>query len=641
MADCVELLERLQNTDKAEVREAAFQAGERQCVEAVPCLAGLLVDSNVGVQEAADSALRKIGGPEVVEVVIPLLRSERAPVRNLAMDILREVGVQHLNALIELLQDDDTDVRIFAADILGATGSVQAVEPLGRAVLRDPEVNVRYQAAVSLGELGSSEASGYLRRAMKDDEWVQYAVVEALAKVGHNEAVTALLGAMEDCSDLVLSMILDALGRMGTVKAASLLLRRLEIFPDVLRYKAAKAIVDILGSRALRLLSATERETLRVSLLDALDDDDIEVQDAAMRGLAAVGGEPASWAILNIAAHLEPDTDSERLATAIRSLSAIGMTDALRKGLESGDRSVALTAIEALSGIPTPAAVSALMQTFSGKPLDTQRAIVNALAMIGNEDAKDFFVEILTSHYDGKIFRTALRFLGEKLKAEDTEELLFSFLDHRYNDVKEAALDACIAIGTPLMVERFCEFCGSEDEIKRLMGVYALGQMNPREHLDVLRRALTDPSPDVRKLVLEALASRCYEDLEILPLVAERLRDESPDVRLMVIELMGACPKDDVVPYLLDVLEDENDWVRIRAAEALGAMRAEQAVPKLQALVEAPNRLVGIKALQALGEVGGPEAFQILLRHSGSEELELADAAQEVIQAMQAVGGKE
>ncbi|WP_022661050.1 HEAT repeat domain-containing protein [Paucidesulfovibrio longus] len=639
MSECGSLLEQLKSSDTVDVREAAFLAGEGRCVEAVAALAALLEDENIGVQEAADVALRKIGGPATVEALVPLLRSERAPVRNLAMDILRQIGVQHLGVLVELVPDADADVRIFAADILGATGSVRAVEPLVRALLHDPEVNVRYQAAVSLGELGSVDAAAALGRAMKDEEWVQYAAVEALAKIGHSPAVDALLAAMNDCSDLVLSMVVDALGSIGTPKAASLLLKRLPVFPAVLAHKAAKAIVGILGARSLSLLSAQERETLRSSLLGALDDEDPDVQDAAMLGLTSLGGEEASWAVLNIAAGLDPDVHSERLATAIRALAGIGLTEALRKGLESNDLNVATTAVAALAkcrgeGVSTP-----LMEQFWDKPLNLQRTMIAALLEVGGPEARQFCLDILSRHYDGKVFRGALRFLGEKLHDRDAGDVLFSFLEHKYNDVKEAALDACIAVGGERMTRRFLELVESPDDLHRLMGVYALGRMDGGGHIDVLERALSDPSPDVRKVALEAVAEQCDDVNHALPLVAERLRDENAEVRLTAVKLMGLCGHPEVVPHLLDALHDPDDWVCIRAMESLGSMRVAEAVPALQELVTSPNRLLGIKAVEAMGAVGDGAAFQALLVIAGGDDPELADAAQDVIEAMQNADG--
>jgi len=158
-------------------REGAFMAGEAINGEAIPFLTAMLTSPNLGVQDAADMSLRKIGGTEVVESIIPLLRSENVATRNLSMDILRQISSQHIAPIIALLKDDDPDVRIFASDILGATNNYMAVHPLCAAMLHDSEVNVRYQAAVSLGELGKAEATEALNSALGGDDWVNFAVI--------------------------------------------------------------------------------------------------------------------------------------------------------------------------------------------------------------------------------------------------------------------------------------------------------------------------------------------------------------------------------------------------------------------------------------------------------------------------------
>ena len=171
MGDHEELLNQLRSGDVELEREAAFAAGEGKVEEAVPLLARLVQSQNLGVQEAADRALRRIGGPAVVRAVAPLLRSDDPPSRNIAMDVMREVGDQDFPTLIDLLHDDDPDMRIFSSDILGSTGNLMAVSALCEALLKDPEVNVRYQAAVSLGALGRPEAAKCLNKALSDDEW--------------------------------------------------------------------------------------------------------------------------------------------------------------------------------------------------------------------------------------------------------------------------------------------------------------------------------------------------------------------------------------------------------------------------------------------------------------------------------------
>jgi HEAT repeat protein len=641
MADCKGYLSLLKSDDKEIVREGAFRAGEDNCVEAVGLLAELLQTNHLGVQEAADSSLRKIGGPETVQAVLPLLRSDEAPVRNLSMDILREVGSQDLPSLIALIHDDDADIRIFVADILGSTDSVMAVQPLCDALLRDPEVNVRYQAAVSLGELGKAEAAPCLNKAIEDEEWVQYSVIEALTKIGHSSSVGALIKALDHASDLVASMIIDSLGDLGDIKAVTMLLRRMEESPTALRNKIVKAVVKILGGKSLTLLNADERERFRQYLLVALRDEDVDIQDAAIHGLAYVGGEKASEGILRIAGALDPDRDQDRLGTIISYLAEIGLTESLRQGLLGDDQNIAHVAVQVFSMISPDSCgmgntvCSVLMDAFWRVSLPVQRQIVSVAAERGNEESKDFFIRILDEHSDGTVLKSAVYLLGEKLRLAEVIDRIFPLLDHQYDDVKEATLEACIAINGPEVRARFQEMFASDEPIHRLMAVYALGKLGVTENLDILTRAIEDPVPDIRKVAVEALASECDVSDSWQSLVLSKLTDESKDVRLTVIEILGQCFVEGFVPHLVNALEDEDDWVKIRAIDALGNHGASQAVPQLIGMLDNPNRFVVMKIIEALGNMGGKAAFRALLEITNSDEYELVNAAEEAIAKIQ------
>jgi HEAT repeat protein len=641
MADCTEYLALLGSDNKEIVRESAFRAGEDNCVEAVPKLAELLKTNHLGIQEAVDSSLRKIGGRETVEAVIPLLRSDEAPVRNLAMDILREVGNQDMPSLIDLILDEDPDIRIFVADILGSTGNLLAVQPLCEALLKDPEVNVRYQAAVSLGELGMEDAIPCLNKAINDEEWVQYSVIEALTKIGHTSSVDALVKALDGASDLVASMIIDSLGEMGNVKAVTMLLKRMADSPTALRNKIVKAIVKILGGKSLTLLSDEERERFRQYLLVALQDEDEEIQDAAIQGLAFVGGEEASSGILHIAGGLDTDRDHDRLSLIIGFLAQIGLTEALKGGLLGEDQNVARVAVQVLAQIAPDECTmedcvcQVLMEAFWKAALPVQRQIVSVVAAKGQVESKDFFIRVLNEHQDGTVLKSAVYLLGEKLRLPEVVDRIFPLMDHQYDDVKEAALEACIAIDGPEVLARFQEMFKSEEPIRRLMATYALGKLGPMENLDILTRAVEDEVPDIRKVAVEALAASGGDESVWRPLVLHRLSDESKDVRLTVIEIMGRHYDEEMIPHLLDALNDEDDWVKIRAMDALGEHAAAEAAPLMIGMLNNSNRFVVMKAIEALGNIGGSEAFAALLEVTNSDEYELVSAAEEAISKIQ------
>lgn len=635
MTDCKEILSMLRSAETDVLREGAYLAGEERCEDAVPLLVEMLKSSNIGVQESADNALRRIGGKEAVTGVIPLLRSDDAPVRNGAMDILRTLGGQELSSIIPLLRDEDVDIRIFATDILGSAGNVMAVAPLCDALLKDPEVNVRYQAAVSLGNLGLPEAAKCLNQAMRDEEWVQYSVIEALAKIRHASSIDAMVKAMSHSSELVVSMIIDALGDMGNVKAVSLLLGRMENSPTALRNKIVKAIVKILGAKLVNLLPKDARANFRDYLLVALEDEETEVQDAAIAGLAAMGGDDAAAGVFAIAAQLDPDKDQDRLDGIISSLAEMGVTAVLKNALRNEDTHAALLAVETLARVNDPEVESVLVNAFWQGTIGVQRAIVSVLARIAGPGSVDFFMDLLQKHNDGKVLKSAASFLGLKLKHAPASDALFDLLDHQYDDVKEAGLDACVAIGGEDMQKRFKGLFSGLDPLKRLMAVYALGKIDPAGNLELLRTALEDENPDIRKHALEAIANLCYQSEIWLDILGPRMLDENRDVRQTVVELMGRCFCPEMVPHLLQALGDDDDWVKVRVLEVLGQQKVLEAIPQVVALLDNPNKLVAIRAIECLGSIGGTAAFQALLSVSGGEDYELMEAAEAAIARIQ------
>ncbi len=631
MANLQEIMRLLQSEDSEDIREGAFGAGEGRYGECIPLLAGHLGSHNLGVQEAADRALRHIGGPETVHAVAPLLRSDDAPVRNLAMDILREVGGEDIQTLTDLLKDEDPDIRIFVTDILGAAGNVLAVEPLCTALLKDPEVNVRYQAAVSLGALGHRQAAACLNKAINDEEWVQFAVIEALTKLRDESSVNALTKAMDKSSDLVCSMIVDALGEMANIKAVPPLLKQMDKSPTALRNKIVKAVVNILGGRSLTLLTGQERENFRDYALSALHDEDTEIQDAAAQGLGFVGGEQASAALLELAEQLDPHADQERIDNLAQSLADIGITQALSQALIQGSWKAGMVATGALRRMGKPRGAVLLCEQFWEKDLEMQRAMIDALVDIATPEHAEFFADLLQRHNDGHVLKGAMRFLGHTCRCDKQGDKLFGLLEHPYDDVKEVALEACVAVNGPEMTARFRELFKSPEPIHRFMATYALGRLGALDNLDQLRLALEDEIPDVRKVAIEALSPVCDQLGDTFQLLLDRLNDEVKEVRLAVVQTLGHCGLTGVMDSLLMALNDDDDWVRIRAVEALGQRREKRAIPEIVPLLSSPNTLVALKAVEALGNIGGTTAFRALLGMVEHDNPELAEAAEEAL----------
>ncbi|MDR2123855.1 MAG: HEAT repeat domain-containing protein [Desulfovibrio sp.] len=641
MSEPADILSLLQQSDPELVRRGAQIAGEEAVAAAIPYLVRHIVSSNIGVQEAVDRSLRKIGGPAVVHAVIPLLRSDNAPARNIAMDLLRALGKSDLPALQELLRDEDPDVRIFAADILGSTGSALAVASLCLALLNDPEVNVRYQAAVSLGQLAFTEAAPCLNSALSDEEWVQFAVIEALIKIRDASSISAMVQALGKATELVSSVVVDALGEMGNIKAVPQLIKRLDSAPTPLCNKIVRAVLNIMGEHSLSLLGSKECRRLAGYLPSALEDDDPDIQDFAVRGFAVLDGDGATTHILRHVDRLDPERDAERVALASETLIRLGRNPELDAAVRSADEHIAGTALGVMLAVDEDAAVAMMAETFPERSRDMQRSMIMELAARAGREYQDFFLHLLESAEDGILLRGALHFLGKKGDPATVLDKILPFLEHTYNDVKETALEACIAVHTPEVEDVFLRLMQDSDPIQRMLGTYGLGFFPTQDSLKALCGALNDASSDVRKVAVEAIGKNADEHPEYLELLENKLHDESRDVRLAVYGTLGRCEDARFYAYLIEGLKDPDPWVCVRCAECLGEKKAMQAVEPLVGMLSDENTLIVVKVVSVLGILGGETAFRSLLPMLDHPDPDVRAAAEEAVNTIHKQTGEE
>lgn len=632
------ILRDLQSEDTDIIRQAAFEAGDNRLESAVEQLCALVQRSNIGVQEAAEYALRKIRGTRTIESMLPLLRSDDAPIRNIAMDVLREIGSDDISALQPLLHDSDPDMRIFMADILGCTANRMAVSPLCEALLKDPEVNVRYQAAVSLGTLAFPEAVDALRQAMHDEEWVQFSVVEALTKIRADSTISALVQSLNSCSDLVASIIIDALGEIGNIKAVPLLFKFLDKTSAPLRHKTVKALVQILGGRSLSLLSAKDQLRFRDYLIDALQDEDEGIQKAVLIGLEAMGNAEATSVVMQFASKLDPDRNHDLLAAAVRTLAAMGYNDTFEQSITSSNTFIVRLTVEACALMQDHQCVELLKRAFWNLDRDNQRLASAQLAKNAEEQDIPFFLDMLSRPIDADILKNVVYFLGVRMHCQEARDQIFDLLDHPYDDVKEAALEACISMHSPELNLRFKELSHSSEALKRMMAIYALSRFSLETNLPELTDALEDESPNVRQLAVEGFGMSKAPLSKYLSELLPRLYDESRDVRVALVELLGKSASPEAVPHLVTALSDGDEWVRIRAAEALGTLKDKDAAPQLVQLLEHASPLLTFKIVDVLGEIGGNVAFKALLGLMDHENQEIQQAATEAISKIKATG---
>lgn len=218
-------------------------------------LVNFLLDENKSIQELAMNALIRIGNQGVIHHLLPLLDNKEARIRNMAMEIIREIAYDHIALLTPLLKDDREPIRIYLADLLGLIGNPTAIPPLIQC-LEDPSTNVRSSAMASLGRLAGEKdtiVTESIEKLLKTEQelWVVFSSIKTLESIGGIRAITPLLNILSSEDEFILSAAIDSLGEIGNLGTISPLLSHF-IHPS-------EAIIERLNAS---LMSILKRETV-------------------------------------------------------------------------------------------------------------------------------------------------------------------------------------------------------------------------------------------------------------------------------------------------------------------------------------------------------------------------------------------
>ncbi len=180
-----DLLQQLESLEPTERRWAARDlVSYPQAVDAL--LYQLDIETDNPVQQAIFDSLQQIGGESVVSGLLPLLRTEDAFVRNAAIEVLQSMPDGVAVHIVELLNDIDSDVRIFAIDILLQLAHPQTPDWLLSVLKDETHINVIATAVDRLAEVGTIEMLPELKSLITkfpDEPYLLFAIQTAIQRI--------------------------------------------------------------------------------------------------------------------------------------------------------------------------------------------------------------------------------------------------------------------------------------------------------------------------------------------------------------------------------------------------------------------------------------------------------------------------
>jgi HEAT repeat protein len=183
--DCKLLLQRLADPS-SEVRRWAA----RDLADCIDCAAGMVerlrVEPDASVREVIFTTLTHLGDASAVQAMVEFLRSEDVALRNEAIEVMKQLPTAVAPIMRCLLRDADSDVRIFAVNILESLRHTDVERWLAEVIAQDAHVNVCATAVDLLGEVGSRaalEPLQNLKERFAEEPYIQFAADLAIKRI--------------------------------------------------------------------------------------------------------------------------------------------------------------------------------------------------------------------------------------------------------------------------------------------------------------------------------------------------------------------------------------------------------------------------------------------------------------------------
>jgi HEAT repeat protein len=452
------LLKNLNDKDPSKRRSAAEALAEGD-ERAIYPLIKALRDENYGVQDAAMRSLMEIKSETTAYMVLPLLR-ENSFLRNTALIILREMGRIAIPLLYILLDDKDDDVRKFALDLIHDIQYCDYPEKLVELVTEDPNANVRAAAAKALGTLRYRKAVPQLVKALNDEEWVCFSVLEALGELKEESSIDSIAGLLNSNSEAIRFAAIETLGKIGSSRAKPYLMEYASRADEIERNAALKSLIQIGDIPSLLGISD--------SLISMLREGEWEEKYIAMKGLVSLNEKKAIYHMIDLAGSLDltnPENE-DKLYFIKEAIQNFGCNNEILNILN--DDSIKyrgkVIAIEIVGNLKCKAAVPILIELLKTRYRDIRRSSIKSLSQIESKEATECLIGAIDD-YDSHVRKTAVTALGKIGEPSAFEPLMKMLHKEQYSDIIDEFIISLLRINPVRFMSRIKEFDENIQEI--------------------------------------------------------------------------------------------------------------------------------------------------------------------------------
>ena len=564
--------------------------------------------------------------------------------------------------LVDLLLDQDSDVRMDAVVALGRMKVEQAALPLLENLENDPEGEVRIEVVKALSRINSSQTVERLIHCFKEDGYpgldylvddlefnacweVQSSLMDALAEIGDSRAVEPLIEVLESegYEDLQESGF-QALAKLSGGRAREFLLKQLKQGSELARRRAARALADLpelhIASDSAQAVILPE---ILTGLTNALVDRDPGVRINAARALAVSGNAEVVVPITQLLNDPDMEVRGE-VATILAAIRGRDIVDRLHQLLIEDNRDLRKRIVRVLGEISEPFSLKPVSFFLDDSDKDLVYEVVVALANIGIAGSEQKLADLLadeTNHYTLRI--QAARALGGQSgnlpKQKHTEdkmmqgstpkpdpgEVLEQTVFDQDERVASAALEALVEMepdNAAVQLVKVLDFLPlpveqkSEHELETGPPQDTVADGADEEIAAGLAEMVAGHDAQTSTLAAILVNQSRREDIS----TAENedkvaYKQAQPGVRILAARLLGNFPEPgaEVIKSLALVSKEQDPELRRVAIHSLGCAGDESALGTILDGLSAEQQGVRLAALDALGNFTGSDSVRTRL----------------------------
>lgn len=546
--------------------------------KAAASLKKFLNDENYDVRLAAAEKLIALGYTDD-KLIFSLINIARHPdsfakemgdyyvCKKRAAGLIVKIGQKAVPILIRSLNDDDVNVRIFAAEILGTMGpkAKEAVPALVK-TLKNNYSPARYSAEKALVSIGKSSVHAVAKLLQDPDDDTRLTAIDILGQIGPG-AKEAVLGLIKCVNDNNPNVALAAVKSLRALKDAS--------------KPCVDAFIKALDSSA---------SSVKIAAIEALGEMGPAAADA-IPYLAKFSKEKQK--VSSLGGHESIICRSS--ITAIRKIGGAKAVSALMEILKYDCAFIALWSAEELGILGTPA-IPALVNMLKYDKTPSRGPACFALGQMGPK-AKEAIPYLINTLGAGNGYITwKASWALSRIGPAAVPALISAAKTDKNKYARELAL---FALGTmkPLPPEALPAIIGAlqndPDAWVRYGAAETLGRtgVDTQDIISALVNALEDADDSVKTAAAQSLEKIGPKAKKAVPYLNKALRGKSPRARLASAKALIKIDKTqtkNIIPVLISTFKDavmrKDVNIYTSAAEILGSLgpQAKEAVPCIE-----------------------------------------------------------